>query len=144
MPRLRLKLDVERREAGVAPDAEVVAHVHLVAHTRNEHAQGAAGLHTGVALQLRREPAHQYDKNAIAVDVPGSGMAGYVMGLQAAVLAPALDARPWQVFVKSATLEGMPSSTDSRASLPVESGKYCLPRHRMPWDKSKSRWRLYL
>ena|SRR5436190_6464898 len=54
----------------------------------------------GKPLELRREPANEYDPNAIAVHVPGGDQLGYVPAELAAEIAGELDAgSPWAAVV---------------------------------------------
>ena len=113
-------LETETTEARVQPLTEpsersgdppeeprdvVEACVQLVGYSRKETKHAKASLRVGARLALRREPSNRYDGNAIAVHLGNADGArcGYVMAVQAARLAPALDDD--EIDVLSATLE---------------------------------------
>jgi single-stranded-DNA-specific exonuclease len=61
-------------------------------------------LEPGTALRLVRQPANEYDSNAIAVMAPTGEQVGFLNRRLAAVLAPALDAgAEWEVSVTDVT-----------------------------------------
>jgi hypothetical protein len=69
----------------------------------------------GAALTLRREPANEHDRNAIAVLTAGGAQAGWVPREVAAEIAPALDAGDrWAAVVLR---ERRASPRDPRAGL---------------------------